>query len=87
MKYTSSYTSTDQLIVPNVYTFANSLKPIRALFLWHQTVAVSAYYSVDLTYKKYFTISTTGRVDKTSALALGNNAYFYPSVTLSSVII
>ena len=39
-----------------------------------------------LRYKNYFTIATTGRVDKTSALPVGNNAFFYPSVSLSSVI-
>ncbi|MEO5890791.1 MAG: SusC/RagA family TonB-linked outer membrane protein [Ferruginibacter sp.] len=86
MKYTSSYTSTDQLIVPNVYTFANSFKPIRAFSYGSNLLQASAYYSVDLTYKKYFTVSTTGRLDKTSALPTGKNAYFYPSVTLSSVL-
>ena len=86
MKYTSSYVSSDQLIVPNVYTFANSLKPIRAFSYGSSLIQLSAYYSVDLTYKKYFTVTTTGRVDKTSALPVGKNAYFYPSITLSSVI-
>lgn len=86
MKFNSNYTSTDQLIVPNVYTFTNSVKPIRAYSFGSNLIQMSAYYSVDLTYKRYFTISTTGRVDKTSALPVGKNAYFYPSVTLSSVI-
>jgi TonB-linked SusC/RagA family outer membrane protein len=86
MKFTSSYTSTDQLIVPEVYTFANSLKPIRAYSFGSNLLMLSAYYSVDFTYKKYFTVSTTGRMDKTSALPVGKDAYFYPSVALSSVI-
>ena len=86
MKYASSYVSTDQLIVPNVYTFLNSVKPIRAYSFGSDLLSMSAYYSLDLTYKKYFTIATTGRLDKTSALPVGKNAYFYPSVTLSSVI-
>ena len=86
MKFNSNYTSTDQLIVPNVYTFTNSVKPIRAYSFGSNLLQMSAYYSVDLTYKRYFTVSTTGRVDKTSALPVGKNAYFYPSVTLSSVI-
>lgn len=86
MKYTSSYVSTDQLIVPNVYTFLNSLKPVRAYSFGSNLISASAYYSVDLTYKKYFTIATTGRVDKTSALPAGKNAYFYPSISVSSVI-
>jgi len=86
MKFESSYTSTDQLIVPNVYNFANSLKPIRAYSYGSDLIQMSAYYSVDLTYKKYVTLSTTGRLDKTSALPVGKNAYFYPSVSLSSAI-
>ena len=86
MKYSSSYTSTDQLIVPNVYTFANTLKPIRSYSYGSDLISLSSYYSVDLSYKKYLTISTTGRVDKTSALPVGHNAYFYPSVSLSSAL-
>ncbi len=86
MKYTSSYVSTDQLIVPNVYTFLNSAKPIRAYSYGSNLLQVSAYYSVDLTFKKFLTVSTTGRVDKSSALPVGKDSYFYPSVSLSSVL-
>ena len=86
MKYTSSFVSTDQLTVPEVYTFANSLKSQRGYSYASNLLLLSAYYSVDLTYKKYFTVSTTGRVDKTSALTPGNNAGFYPSVTLSTAV-
>ncbi len=86
MKFTSSFVSTDQLTVPEVYTFANSLKAVRAYSYGSNLLMLSAYYSVDLTYKKYFTVSTTGRVDKTSALTPGNNTGFYPSVTLSTAL-
>ncbi len=40
MKYTSSFVSTDQLTVPEVYTFANTLKPIQGLFFWQQPAYV-----------------------------------------------
>ena len=86
MKFTSSYTSTDQLIIPEVYTFTNTLKPVRSYSYASNLLMLSAYYSVDLTYKKYFTISTTGRVDKTSALPVSNNAAFYPSATISTAL-
>ncbi|MGB4848955.1 MAG: SusC/RagA family TonB-linked outer membrane protein [Saprospiraceae bacterium] len=86
MRYSSNYTSTNQLIIPNVYTFANTLLPIRSYSFGSQLLLLSGYYSVDLTYKRYFTISTTGRVDESSALPSGNNTGFYPSVTLSSVL-
>lgn len=86
MKYNSSFVSTDQLIVPGVYTFTNTAKPIRAYSYSSDLLMLSAYYNVDLTFKKYFTIGTTGRLDKTSALPVGKNTYFFPSVSISSVI-
>ncbi len=86
MKFTSSYASTDQLIVPEVYTFANTSKPIRAYSYGSNLLLLSAYYSADITYKNYFTVSTTGRVDKTSALSVDNNEGFYPSVSLSTAL-
>jgi hypothetical protein len=46
----------------------------------------SGYYSVDLGYRNYFNISTTGRVDDASTFPKGNNTWFYPSVALTSVI-
>lgn len=86
MKFVSSYASTDRLVVPNVYTFGNSELPVRAYSFGSNLIQLSAYYSFDLSYKKFVTLTTTGRVDKTSALPVGKNAYFYPSLTLSSVI-
>lgn len=86
MKYGSSYISTNQLIVPGVYSFANSYLPSRTFSYGSNLLLLSAYYSADLSYGKYVTLSTTGRIDKTSALPVGHNAYFYPSVSLSSVI-
>ncbi len=86
MKFSSSFVSTDQLIIPEVYTFANTLKPIRAYSYGSSLLMLSAYYSADISYKDYFTVSTTGRVDKTSALATDNNQGFYPSVSLSTAL-
>ncbi|HLK29712.1 MAG TPA: SusC/RagA family TonB-linked outer membrane protein [Puia sp.] len=86
MKFNSSYNSTNQLIVPELYTFTNSTLPVRSFSYASNLLALSAYYSVDLTYKKYFTVSTTGRYDKTSALPSGHNGYFFPSVTISSAL-
>ncbi len=86
MKYGSSFVSTNQLTVPEVYTFANSTLPVRSFNYGSDLLLMSAYYSADITYKNYFTIATTGRLDKTSALPTGNNSFFYPSVSFSSAI-
>jgi len=85
-KYTSSYTTTNQLITPELYNFANSVNPIQSWNFNSNMLVLSAYASVDLTYKKYFTISATGREDKSSALPLAHNAFFYPSVSVSTVL-
>ncbi|QEC67125.1 SusC/RagA family TonB-linked outer membrane protein [Panacibacter ginsenosidivorans] len=84
--YNSSWTSTDYLNIPNVYSFSNSLNPIQASSFNADMRVYSAYYSLDASLGKYATISVTGRVDKSSALPKGNNSYFYPSISASSVI-
>lgn len=84
--YNSSFTTTDYLNVPNVYNFSNSKNPVKAFDFNSKMLVLSAFYSVDLSFKKYLNINTTGRVDKNSALPPNNNSAFYPSVSLSSVI-
>ncbi|WP_457832241.1 hypothetical protein, partial [Staphylococcus aureus] len=46
----------------------------------------SGFYSIDFAYKKYFTFSHTGRVDNLSTLPSQNATYYYPSVSLSTVV-
>ena len=84
--YRSSYTTTDYLNVPGLYSFSNSLNAIKAYNFRADMLVLSGYYSVSLDYKKYLSITTTGRVDKNSTLLLNNNTYFYPSVSAASVI-
>ncbi len=47
---------------------------------------LSGYYSLDASLGKYATVSLTGRVDKSSTLPKGRNAYFYPSFSVASVV-
>lgn len=84
--YNSSFTSTDYLSVPNVYAFGNSLNPVQASSFASDMRVFSGYYSLDATFGRFATLSTTGRVDKSSALPKGHNAYFYPSVSAASVV-
>jgi TonB-linked SusC/RagA family outer membrane protein len=84
--YNSSFTSTDYLSVPEVYSFSNSLNPVQASSFNSDLRVFSAYYSVDAMLGKYATVSATGRVDKSSALPKDHNSYFYPSVSVASVI-
>lgn len=84
--YNSSFTTTDYLNVPGLYSFANSLNAIKAYSYNANMLVLSAYYSVSLDYKKYLSLTTTGRLDKNSTLLLDNNAYFYPSVSLATAV-
>ncbi|QKZ14707.1 SusC/RagA family TonB-linked outer membrane protein [Spirosoma sp. KUDC1026] len=84
--YNSDYASTNYLNVPGVYNFSNSSNPVIANNFTADMRVLSAYYSADFTFRDYVTLTTTGRLDKLSTLPKGNNAYFYPSVALSTVI-
>ncbi|MES1219453.1 MAG: SusC/RagA family TonB-linked outer membrane protein [Bacteroidota bacterium] len=84
--YNSLYGTTKALSIPNVYALTNSNVPFSS-FTWGSKMQVySGFYSFDITYDKYLTLSNTGRVDHLSTLPSGNNTFFYPSVSLSTVI-
>jgi TonB-linked SusC/RagA family outer membrane protein len=85
-KYNSSFVTTDYLNVPELYTFSNSINPIKAYSFNSDMLVLSAYYSVGVEVGNYLTLTTTGRVDKSSSLLLNNNSYFYPSLSAASVI-
>ena len=85
-KYNSSFVTTDYLNVPGLYSFSNSVNPIKAYSYNADMIVLSAYYSAGVEFKNYLTLTTTGRVDKNSSLLQDNNSYFYPSVSLASVI-
>lgn len=84
--YNSSFTSTDYLFQPGIYSFSNSLNALEATSFSSDMRVLSSYAALDASFGKYATLSATGRVDKTSAWRPGDNAYIYPSVSAASVI-
>jgi TonB-linked SusC/RagA family outer membrane protein len=84
-KYNSSWVSTDYLNVPNVYAFSNSKNPIQATSFSSELRTLSGYYSVDLSFGHYATLSSTGRVDKSSAFQ-NVTTYYYPSLSAATVV-
>jgi TonB-linked SusC/RagA family outer membrane protein len=84
--YNSNFTSTDYLNVPNVYSFSNSKNPVQANSFASDMRVYSAYASLDASFGRYATLGLTARVDKSSALPNNHNNYFYPSVSLASVL-
>jgi hypothetical protein len=85
-KYNSSFVTTDYLNVPGLYTFANSRNPLKATSFKSDMLVLSAYGYADIGFKSYANLSLTGRVDKISTLPANSNTFFYPSVSLSSVV-
>jgi TonB-linked SusC/RagA family outer membrane protein len=83
--YKSNWASTDYLNVPGVYAFSNSKNPTQASSFSSDMRVLSAYYSLDATFGKYATISSTGRIDKSSAFRVPTT-YYYPSVSVATVI-
>lgn len=85
-QYNSDWSTTAWLQTPGVYTLTNT-KSATKPYSWGSVMQVySAYYTVDLGYKNYINVSTTGRLDALSTLPKGNRNFFYPSVSVSSVI-
>ncbi|MEB0263214.1 MULTISPECIES: SusC/RagA family TonB-linked outer membrane protein [unclassified Mucilaginibacter] len=85
LSYKSNWTSTDYLSVPEVYSFSNSKNAIQATSFNADMRVLSAYYSLDATFGKYATVSSTGRIDKSSAFK-APTTYYYPSLSVATVI-
>jgi TonB-linked SusC/RagA family outer membrane protein len=81
--FRSNYTTTDYLAVPGLYTFSNTLNPLKSANYRANMLVNSAYAFADFGYKTWAYLSVTGRYDQSSALLLKNNAFFYPSVSAS----
>lgn len=84
--YKSTYTTTDYLNVPGLYTFNNSLNPVKAWSYGADMLVLSNYYSANIDFNKYFTLTGSARIDKHSAQPSNKNTYFYPSVSGATVI-
>ncbi|PRY45606.1 TonB-linked SusC/RagA family outer membrane protein [Spirosoma oryzae] len=67
-------------VLPYLYSFNNVVNYGRSYEV-SNTQVNSAYYNVDLAYKTFLTLSTTGRYDTYSTLPSANRAIFTPSVT------
>ncbi|MBC7873887.1 MAG: SusC/RagA family TonB-linked outer membrane protein [Ferruginibacter sp.] len=85
MRFNSNFTTTDYLNVPGVYTFANSRNPVKAANFSSEMLVISAYSSLDVSYRNFVNVGATVRWDKSSAIP-DSKPGIYPSVALSSVV-
>ncbi len=79
--------SVTNLGIPNYYELSNSaVRPVitQANSL-RKTGAV--YASAEFAFKNRYFATITGREDVTSTLPIGNNAYFYPALSLGAIAI
>lgn len=77
---------TDGLNVPEFYNLSNSTNNLNGSNLLQDQKVNSLYGTVDLEFLNSVFLTVTGRNDWISTLPVENNSYFYPSVSLSTVV-
>lgn len=79
--------SITNLGIPNYYELSNS--PFRARIKQTNTLRKTGavYASAEFAFKNRYFATLTGREDVTSTLPIGNNAYFYPALSLGAIVI
>lgn len=79
-------TTNGGLVVPKVYSLANSVSAIEAPTETSSIVGVNGYFArANFGYKNMLYLDLTGRYDISSTLPTENNGYFYPSASMSFV--
>jgi outer membrane receptor protein involved in Fe transport len=84
--YHQTFGAADELAVEGVYTIANSKVPIRSTSYQSNKTINSLYGSAQFAYKNALFLDITGRNDWSSTLPSNANSFFYPSVSVSSVL-
>jgi TonB-linked SusC/RagA family outer membrane protein len=82
--YNSNFTSTNYLLVPGVYNFANSANPVLA-YNFDARMAVNSLYADVNAGVRGLNLNGTLRRDQISTLPIDNNAYIYPGASLSFI--
>lgn len=77
---------TNKLLLPGIYSFNNADGPLVQRLSRPERQINSLYAFAQLGYKNAIYLDVTGRNDWSSTLPEANNSYFYPSVSLSTVV-
>lgn len=83
-----SYTSNiaNSLITPDLYNFTNAQNTTLPVFQQQNKSIVSAYAFGQVNYDQKIFLDVTGRNDWSSTLPAGQNSYFYPSASVSTIM-
>jgi TonB-linked SusC/RagA family outer membrane protein len=74
----------NEIVNPGIYNITNT-KSVLGISEFTRRRMYGVFANLELDYKNYLFLTLTGRNDKTSTLAKGNNSYFYPSASASFV--
>lgn len=85
-KFNNFYSATDGLIVPQLYALGNTQGPSTSTSFLSEKVVRSVYGSVSFDILRSTYLNFSARNDWSSALPQGQNSYFYPAVSLSSIL-
>jgi TonB-linked SusC/RagA family outer membrane protein len=78
--------SVSGLVQSGLYNLSNTLGNASAGNSYYQSRQLGFYYDVQLGWKNFLFLHTTGREDEVSVLNPSNNKFFYPSVDASLVL-
>jgi len=85
-KYSNIRATAEFLRTPGIYNLDNSLeRPIAYSYRSEKAVG-SVYGMANMGYKNFLFVDVTARNDWSSTLAVGNNSYFYPSLSTSLIM-
>jgi TonB-linked SusC/RagA family outer membrane protein len=85
-KYQQEYNSTDGLVVPFVYSLNNTSGNVAATTYFQERATNSVYATLGLDLYDAVFLTAAARNDWSSTLPKENRSYFYPSVSLSTVV-
>ena len=85
-KYQQEYNSTDGLVVPFVYSLNNTSGNVAATTYVEERATNSVYATLGLDLYNAVFLTAAARNDWSSTLPKENRSYFYPSVSLSTVV-
>jgi TonB-linked SusC/RagA family outer membrane protein len=80
----SQVSTGSEFVTAGIYNITNT-KSVIGTSEYYNHRLYGVFANLELDYKNYIFLSLTGRNDKTSTLAKGNNSYFYPSASASFV--
>lgn len=84
--YRGNSTTTDGLVIPGFYNLSNTQNPLQGRNKQEDEKVNSVYGTLDFEFWNSVFLGFTARNDWVSTLAVQNNSFFYPSVSLAAVV-